>query len=167
MSEECANSKIESTESADAMLARFFECSEAARLAAGCLREGAEAAIAFAELPGDWRFAATAGGAYVFEAGTAQDPDFELRLSRGAVAAICAHPEADLGDLGVSFFEHIVARDPDRKIHVKVRSGLVKLTRRGWLGVLARGGSKVAGWMVTKGLRGPGAIATALARLKA
>ena len=54
----------------------------------------------------------------------------------------------------------------DLKIDATVHSGLLKLTRRGWLGVIARGGSKVVIWMAQKGLRGPGAIATAIGRLK-
>ena len=37
---------------------------------------------------------------------------------------------------------------------------------RGWLGVLAAGGPKVIGWMAQKGLKGPGAVASALSRLK-
>jgi hypothetical protein len=49
---------------------------------------------------------------------------------------------------------------------VKVHSGIVKLTRRGWLGVLSLGGPKLVMWMTGKGLRGPGAIANALSRLK-
>jgi hypothetical protein len=71
-----------------------------------------------------------------------------------------------MGDLGVMFFEHIVAKDPELKIHVTLRSGLVKLTGRGWLGLLARGGPTMLMWMTQRGLRGPGAIATALGRLK-
>jgi len=152
-------------ESADAQIARFLLGSPAARLVAGSLREGAEVGITFTNLPGEWRFYCNPAGP-ALERGKAQDPDFELRLAPRAVEAICSRPEADIGDLGVIFMEHIVAREPDDKIRVTVHSGLVKLTRRGWVGVLARGGAKVAGWMAKKGLRGPSAVMTALARLK-
>ncbi len=59
-----------------------------------------------------------------------------------------------------------MAKDPTRRIGVKLRSGIVKLTKRGWLSVLAMGGPKLMMWMAGRGLRGPGAIANALSRLK-
>ena len=74
--------------------------------------------------------------------------------------------DADLGELGIAFFEHIVSREPDYKIRVQLHSGLIKLTQRGWLGLLARGGPKVAMWLARKGLRGSSAVVAAMARLK-
>jgi hypothetical protein len=71
-----------------------------------------------------------------------------------------------VGELGILFFQHIVAEDPQAKIRVKLHSGLMKLTMRGWLGVMAAGGGKVMGWLAMKGLRGPSAIASALSRLR-
>ncbi|HVI23687.1 MAG TPA: AAA family ATPase, partial [Myxococcales bacterium] len=72
----------------------------------------------------------------------------------------------DVGDLGITFFQHIVAKDPAEKIQVKLHAGLLKLTMHGWLGVLAAGGPKVIGWMAQKGLKGPSAVAAAVSRLK-
>jgi len=147
-------------------LARFLAQSPAARTAAASLREGAEVAITFTDIGGDWRIRPVDEVGPVLEQGKATDPDFALRIAPGALRSICARPDADIGDLGVSFFEQIVTRDPDSKIRVTVQSGLVKLTRRGWLTVLARGGTQVVGWLAKKGLRGPGAVATALGRFK-
>lgn len=152
--------------SADVALSRFLLKSPAARLAAASLRSGAEVAITFTDLPGDWRIFSNDAGEIAFDPVKAADPDFELRIPPRAVASICAQPDADVGDLGITFFELIKAREQELKIHVTVHSGLIKLTRRGWLGVVAKGGSKVMGWMAQKGLRGPGAIATALGKLK-
>ncbi len=84
----------------------------------------------------------------------------------GAVSAIAAHPDADVGDLGILFFQHIIASDPQAKIHVKLHSGLIKLTLRGWLSVMATGGGKVIAWLAKQGLKGPSAIASAVARLR-
>ena len=98
--------------------------------------------------------------------GKAKDRDFELTMAPGGVTAIAAQPNADVGDLGILFFQHIVAKDPQSKIHVKLHSGLLKLTMRGWLGVMAAGGGKVMGWLAMKGLRGPAAIASAVSRLR-
>jgi len=83
-----------------------------------------------------------------------------------AVTAIAAQPNADVGELGILFFQHIVASDPQSKIRVKLHSGLLKLTMRGWLGVMASGGAKVFGWMASKGLKGPSAVASALGRFR-
>jgi hypothetical protein len=152
-------------EAADAMLARFVLVSPAARKAASLLREGAEVAVAFTDVAGEWRFCVNAGNPAI-ESGKAQDPDFELYLTAGAVRSICSMPDADLGELGIAFFEHIVSRDPDHKIRVRPYSGLIKLTRRGWLSLLARGGPKLAIWMARKGLRSPGDVVAALTRLK-
>lgn len=152
-------------ESSDAALRRFFERSPAALTAAGSLRPGAEVGVTFTDVAGEFRFHSD-GGKPVFEPGARMDPDFDLRLAPGAVRAICSRPDGDIGDLGVAFFEHIVAREPEDQIRVTLHSGLVRLTLRGWLGVLARGGPKVVGWMAQKGLRGPSAVAAALTRLK-
>lgn len=150
----------------DELLAQFLASNPGAQRAAQALKAGAEVAVAFSDFPGDWRVYLTQAGAIGFEQATAQDPDFSLRIPPGALRALCSSGSADLGDLGIAFFEHIVAREQDRKIHVTVHSGLVKLTRRGWLGLLTQGGSKTLGWMARKGLRGPGAIVGALGRLK-
>lgn len=154
------------SERVDVALARFLLTSPGVRLAAASLRSGAEVAITFTNLPGDWRIFNSDAGEIAFEAVKAVDPDFELLIPPRAVASICVQSDADVGDLGIAFFEHIRAREQELKIHVTVHSGLVKLTRRGWLGVVSKGGSKVMSWMTQKGLRGPGAIATALGKLK-
>ena len=153
-------------DSSDAALAAFLSNSPACRVAASALKAGAEVAVNLTDIDGDWRIWNDPETGIVLAPGKAKDPDFELRVPPRAGIAICSRPNADMGDLGVMFFEHIVAKDPNLKIHVTVRSGLLKLTGRGWLGLLARGGPTVLMWMSKRGLRGPGAIATALGRLK-
>ncbi len=152
-------------EPSNVVLQRFFETSEAARKAAAPLKKAAEVGVRFTDVQGEYRFFSNDGKPR-FEAIRAQDPDFELTLAPGAVTAIAAQPNADVGELGILFFQHILSKDVDSKIHVKLHSGLMKLTMRGWLGVMAQGGGKVVGWMATKGLRGPSAIASAISRLK-
>ena len=160
-----AESVPSSSEGSETKLRRFFETSDASRRAASSLRKAAEVGVRFTDVPGDFRFHSI-DGKPAFEAGKAMDPDFELTLAPGAVAAITAQPHADVGELGVLFFQHIVAKDENDKIRVKLHSGLLRLTMRGWLGVLAAGGPKVIDWMAQKGLKGPSAVASALSRLK-
>lgn len=152
-------------EPSNVVLQRFFEGSESARRAAAHLKKAAEVGVRFTDVPGDFHFKMLDGKPRFFE-GPAEDPDFDLTMAPGAVSAIAAQPNADVGDLGILFFQHIVAQDPQAKIGVKLHSGLMKLTMRGWLGVMAAGGGKVMGWLAMKGLRGPSGIASALSRLK-
>jgi hypothetical protein len=153
-------------QTADAQLLTFLLTGAACGTAAAVLRAGAEVAVTFTDLEGDFRICKHAESGIALEAGKALDPDFELRIPPRALQAICARTDADMGDLGVIFFEHIIAKDPLERISVTVHSGLVKLTRRGWLGLLARGGPTVMMWMAQKGLRGPGSVANALGRFK-
>jgi hypothetical protein len=162
-----ATEGVESLESegTDAMLRRFILSSAAAKMAAGSLRDGAEAAVRFTDVPGDWRFYVE-GGKPFMEATKAKDPDFDLHLSPGAVRSICTHTEAHLGELGIAFFERVVTREPDYRIQVQLHSGMLKLAQRGWLTLLARGGPSLASWLAVKGFRGSTAVVAALARLR-
>jgi hypothetical protein len=152
-------------EPSNVVLQRFFETSEAAKRAAHPLKKAAEVGVRFTDVPGDFHFRSVEGKPR-FVTGKADDPDFDLTLAPGAVSAIAAQPNADVGDLGILFFTHILTKDPNAKINVKLHSGLMKLTMRGWLSVISQGGGKVFGWMASKGLKGPSAIASAVSRLK-
>jgi hypothetical protein len=152
-------------EPGDVVVARFLACSAAVATAATSLRAGAEVAVSFTDLAGEWRCYADAGNIKL-EPGKARDPDFSVRLAPGAIRSICVRNNADIGELGVAFFEHVVSREPDYRIHVQLHSGLIKLTQRGWLTLLARGGPNVAGWLARKGLRGSSAVVAAISRLK-
>jgi hypothetical protein len=157
-------SHAETTPSED--LAEFLANNPGARRVGQSLNGGAEVAVRFVDQPGDWRIHIPESGTIHFEAVKAADPDFELYLPTAAVESLKKHANADISDLGIAFFEHIVAKEPARKIGVRIHSGVVKLTRRGWLGVLALGGPKVVMWMAGKGLISRGAIASALSRFK-
>ena len=146
-------------------LTHFFAVSAAAKTAAASLKKAAEVGVHFTDAPGDYRFTVEDGTPRLL-AGKAKDPDFELTFGPAASRALADRPNADVGDLGILFFQHMIASEADAKIRVKLHSGLMKLTLRGYLGVLAAGGSKVFGWLATKGLKGPGAVASALSKLK-
>src|SRR5436853_7631110 len=109
-------------DTSDQLLRRFFETSEAGKRAASSLKKAAAVGVRFTDVPGDFRFHAPEGKPR-FEAGRADDPDFELTIAPGAVRAITAQPSADVGELGIVFFQHIIARDPAEKIQVKLHSG--------------------------------------------
>ena len=73
-------------ERSDLALLRFFAQSPAARTAASSLGRAAEVGVTFTDAPGPFRFFSD-HGAPRLEAGAAKDPDFELQLAPGAVAA--------------------------------------------------------------------------------
>ena len=152
-------------EPSNVVLQRYFETSQSARKAASHLKPAAEVGVKFTDLPGHYRFTLVEGKPRFLD-GAPKDPDFELTLAPGAVTALAAQPDAELGDLGILFFQHILSKDPNSKIGVKLHSGLIKLTMRGWVSVMMSGGAKVLGWMASKGLRGPSAIASAIGRLR-
>src|SRR3979411_1522796 len=141
----------QTTEPSNLFLQRFFATSEAARKAAAQPQRAAQVGVRFTDVPGDFHFALVEGKPRFLD-GPAKDPDFELTLAPAAVTAIAAQPEADVGELGILFFQHIVASDPQSKIRVKLHSGLLKLTLRGWLGVMASGGGEGLGWVGGEGL---------------
>ena len=120
------------------MLRQLLETSEAGRKAASSLSKAVSVGVRFTDVPGDFRFHAVDGKPR-FEPGKADEPDFELTLFPGAVHDVCGKSSADVGDLTVLFLQHIFANEPDQKILVKVHSGLVKLTMRGWLRVVVAG----------------------------
>lgn len=152
-------------EPAAVTLARFLSGCPAVASAALSLRAGAEVAVSFTDLEGEWRCYAEAGKISL-EPGNARDPDFALRLAPGAIKSICAQTDAGMGELGIAFFEHVVSREPDYRIRVQLHSGLIKLTQRGWVTLLARGGPQVAGWLARKGFRGSSAVVAAISRLR-
>src|SRR5437868_2715016 len=130
------------------MLRQLLETSEAGRKAASSLSKAISVGVRFTDVPGDSRFRAVDGKPR-FEPGKAAEPDFELTLFPGAVHDVCGKSSADVGDLTVLFLQHIFANEPDQKILVKVHSGLVKLTMRGWLRVVVAGCPKLIGWLAT------------------
>jgi hypothetical protein len=149
-----------------AALAAFLVANPGAQRVGSALKSGAEVAIRFVDQPGDWRIHVAESGKASFELAKATDPDFELYLPTAAVRTITAHTDADVSALGIAFLEHIATKEPARHIGVRIHSGIVKLTRRGWFGVLTLGGPTVVMWMAGKGLRGRGAVVNALSRLK-
>lgn len=143
----------------------FMETHPTAALAAKPLKRDAEVRIFLSDLPGrEFRFSMDDGRPRLEEA-PAKDPDFTAELPPGAVDEML-RVEGDAGDFGICFFSLMLAREPERHVRVKLHSGLLKLMKRGYLGVLATGGPKVAAWMARKGLHGPGAVADAIKRLR-
>jgi hypothetical protein len=133
-------------------LARFFATSPAARKATRSLARDARVAL---DLPGGpARFSMAAGQARV-DPGAEGDPDFTLALPARAVEHITSIPGEDVGEFGIEFFKLILAREPDRRVKVRIHASTARLVAHGYLGVLATGGAKVAWWLLKNGVKNP------------
>lgn len=132
-------------------LGRFFEGAPAARKATRPLSRDARVALALDGGPA--RFTMEAGRPEV-RAGAEPDPDFTLTLPDAAVVRLTAESD-DVGALGIRFFELVLSRDPALHVRIRIHASTARLVTRGYLGVLALGGMKVALWLLAKGVRNP------------
>ena len=115
--------------------------------------------------PTNYVFRRTASGAELVE-GSARGSDFDLILGEAAVQLIYDTPGDDVGAFGVNFFRCMLAERAEDGVQVTLNSGLINLTRKGYLKVLLLGGPSVIRFMAQNGYIGPGAIAKAIKKLK-
>jgi hypothetical protein len=133
-------------------LKRFFESAPAARKATRPLARGARVNLA---LDGGSAHFTMESGAPEVRTGPAQDPDFTLTLTEGAVSRITGLASEDVGEFGVEFFKLVLERDPSFKARLRVEAPTTRLLGHGYLGVLALGGVKVTWWLVKNGVKNP------------
>jgi hypothetical protein len=136
-------------------LARYFETAPAARQAIRPLAPGARVALLLDEGPAGFTLEA---GAPRLRPGPLPDPDFTLRLPGGAVERIAAQASHDVGEAGLTFFHLVLERDPALHVGVSVQAPTGRLVAHGYLAVLALGGTRVALWLLRRGLASPARI---------
>lgn len=146
-------------------LKTFFETSAAARRATRPLSKRASVAVTFPDDAEPYRFHMETKQAR-FVPGAAPDPDFSLVLPPKAVEEITGLSSDDLGSFAVAFFKCILADEEDRKVHVKLHAGLLRLTRNGYLATMALGGPTVVVFLAKQGLKGPSGIKKAIDKLR-
>jgi hypothetical protein len=137
------------------LLAGYFATSPAARRAVRPLAAGARVALLLEEGPAGFTLV---DGAPRLAPGPLGDPDFTLRLPRGAVERLAAHPAADVGEVGLAFFHLVLERDPALRVGISVQASMARLVSHGYLAVLALGGTKVALWLLKRGLASPARV---------
>lgn len=76
-----------------------------------------------------------------------ESSDMSFTLPAGFVGELEAMPEATIGHLGV----HILKAVVDGRVKVRVDASFFSLMRKGYLGVLSKGGKDVVSYLGTKG----------------
>src|SRR5512136_193643 len=112
------------TETSTEALARFFATSRAARKATRPLSHDARVGLVLDEGPA--RFSVTGGQARV-EPGEEADPDFTLTMPALAVTQLTGIDGEDVGEFGIAFFKLLLARDPERRVRVRVSASTARL----------------------------------------
>jgi hypothetical protein len=135
-----------------ARLSAFFATSPAARKAVRPLGAGARVALLLDEGPAGFTLR---DGVPHLAAGALEDPDFTVRLPAAAVARLVAVEGEDVGAVGVAFFQLVLEREPASRVGLTVQAPTSRLLSHGYLMVLALGGTKVALWLLTRGLANP------------
>lgn len=98
--------------------------------------------------------------------GSARAPQVTFTLPPAAAEEVLNDPTDEVGEIGVRILKLITSSDSSRKVHLKLNSGFLSLMTKGYLGVLASGGSGVASYLASRGLGGAGAIKMAIKRMK-
>jgi hypothetical protein len=135
-------------------LRAFFASAPVARRATGPLSRAARVAVHIQGGPACFTMET---GLPRLEAGECPDPDFTLEMPPGAVRRITALESDDVGEFGVAFFGLVLSKEPDLHVRVRIDAATARLVAHGYLGVLARGGLRVAWWLIRRGVRSPGA----------
>ena len=133
-------------------LASFFAEAPAAARAVRPLSPSARIGLELDEGPARFE---VASGRPALATGAPADPDFTLRLPAEAVARLCAHPGAGVGELGVLFFSLARSKDPALRIGIRLGASTGRLLANGYLTVLAVGGPRLALWLLRRGLADP------------
>jgi hypothetical protein len=98
--------------------------------------------------------------------GPAKDPQLLFSLTPAAAESILTDPSDEIGTIGVNILKLMVAPDDTRKVSIWFKAGFLTLFSKGYLGVLATGGSQFAAFLASRGLTGLGAIKAAINKLK-
>lgn len=149
-------------------LKAFFVDSDLSKKAAGSIRNGREIGLEITRKTGtaeQYTFTKE-GGRNVLREGAASSPDVIFVLPEVAANELVTKDFATIGQVGLHIFEKILSNDPDQKIQIRLKAGVLSLVTGGYFGVLTSGGSDVAKFLASKGLGSMGRLKDAVSKLK-
>ena len=157
------------TESFETQFQNYFQ-RPVAETAAKSLSNGIEIELQIAEpdstAPLETLTFTKAGGKNKILAGPSQSPHIVFEITPLAAQAILSETSDDIARVGIHIFKLIASKDPQSRVRVRIKAGLMTFLTHGYLGVLTSGGSAIASYLATKGLGGMGAIKDALKKMK-
>lgn len=145
----------------------FFESGELAKKAASSIRNGRE--IALNVKSGDAQVGYTftkESGNNVLREGESAHPDVVFILTEAAAKDLVTRKFDTVGQVGLHIFEKILSNDPNQKIQIRLKAGVLSLVTGGYFGVLTAGGADVAKFLATRGLGSMGKLKDAISKLR-
>jgi hypothetical protein len=91
-------------------------------------------------------------GESVLEPGRAADPDLAFCFAPAAIEALEA-TRGSVGDFALALFRLMLDADPERRVELRVIASFVRLLRRGYVGLLLRGGPRLLRFGAAHGVR--------------
>jgi hypothetical protein len=133
-------------------LAELFRSHPAWVAAARSIADDATSRVFFTHRPGEaWRLERRRGETRLVR-GPVADPDFCFRFPPGAIERL-AGVRGGIGQFAVELFTLIGEEDPALRIDFRIAAPFERLARRGYLGLLLRGGPRVIAFGAARGVR--------------
>jgi len=133
-------------------LAELFRAHPVWQEAARRLAPEALSSVYFRHRPGEaWRLVRR-GDVTRLESGTASDPDLAFCFTPGAIEALAATRDG-VDAFALALFEAMLAEDPARRVELRVIAPFPRLLKRGYVGLLLRGGPRLLFFGARHGVR--------------
>jgi hypothetical protein len=133
-------------------LARHFREHPAWQTAARHLEESAASAVFFSHLPDEvWHLERREGQTLLLP-GPVPDPDFAFRFTPDSIERLVA-VRGSIGDFAVELFQLMAETRPRLHVDFRIRAPFTRILRRGYLGLLAAGGTRVLAFGAAHGVR--------------
>jgi hypothetical protein len=139
---------------ADPHVARLAACYRehpAWREAARRLSADASSAVYFSHRPGEAWHLCQLDDAAELRPGRAGDPDLAFCFTPGAIERV-ASVRGGVGEFAVALFECITSDDPEIRVGFRVVAPLLRLVRRGYVGLILSAGPVVVAYGARRGI---------------
>ncbi len=141
----------------DEEIRTYFENRAVCIRAAGSLRESASIGlevISSAGMTRYFRFSRKNGGNQLvsLDSQSTSDDDFTFFAPEQTLKEVLQTATDDIAEIGVLVFKRMMRITPEEnRIRVQMRIGLLGVTRKGYLGIIAQGGRSIASFLASHG----------------
>jgi hypothetical protein len=124
------------------LLRKLFNTHPAWLAGARHIKEGSSSEVRFSHVRGAYHLLRKDGQSFLLD-GPAPDPDLAFRFTPRSIERLNAVQGTDMIDFGVELLECVCSEDPELQVRLRVIAGFTKLLRRGYVGLLIRGGPRI------------------------